>query len=76
MLQTLALADDDVLKDVLFAIGGGVAMLWIIMATVHAITRDRMREGRTREVAAYMAEGSMTPEQGERLLKAKPEESD
>ena len=71
MVHTLAMNDDDIIKVVLFAIGGGVAMLWILMATVHAITRDRLRERTKREVAAYIAEGTMTPEQGERLLKAK-----
>ena len=34
--------------------------------TVRTISRERTR----REIAAYIAEGSMTPEQGERLLKA------
>lgn len=43
---------------------------WILVHyTVKAI-RTASRERSRREIAAYIAEGSMTPEQGERLLKA------
>lgn len=44
-----------------------------IMSVVKSITRlvARLARERTRrEVAAYIAEGSMTPEQGEKLLAA------
>jgi len=34
----------------------------------HADTKER--ESTRREIAAYIAEGSMTPEEGERLLRA------
>ena len=37
-----------------------------ITQMVKAIARERSR----REIAAYIAEGSMTPEQGERLMQA------
>jgi Flp pilus assembly protein TadD len=37
-----------------------------ITAMVTSISRERTR----REIAAYIAEGSMTPEQGERLMRA------
>jgi len=48
-----------------------IATMITIIATVKALTRmvARLANERTRrEVAAYIAEGSMTPEQGERLL--------
>lgn len=35
-------------------------------STIKAISRERTR----REIAAFIAEGSITPEQGERLMKA------
>jgi hypothetical protein len=54
----------------LVIIGGGVIGLWIISATIHAIFKRGMYERSRREIAAYVAEGSMTPEDGERLLKA------
>jgi hypothetical protein len=37
-----------------------------------SISRERTR----REIAAYIAEGSMTPEQGERLMKADKPDGD
>ena len=46
---------------------------WVISIIVSGI-RDskatRQREESRREIAAYIAEGSMTPEQGERLMQA------
>ncbi|MCB9845023.1 MAG: hypothetical protein H6811_03420 [Phycisphaeraceae bacterium] len=53
----------------------GVIFTWIIAATIHAVKRDRQREQTRREIAAYVAEGSMSAEQGERLLAAKPNDS-
>lgn len=52
------------------AIGGGVFALWIFMATLHSTFKRLAYEKSRREIAAYVAEGSMTPEDGERLLKA------
>ncbi|HLO41722.1 MAG TPA: hypothetical protein VK176_11925 [Phycisphaerales bacterium] len=42
-----------------------IAMI-VIARTIRAIARERTK----REIAAYIAEGSMTPEQGDRLLKS------
>jgi ABC-type tungstate transport system substrate-binding protein len=44
-------------------LGSGIKALTTIITTN---SRERSR----REIAAYIAEGSMTPEQGERLMKA------
>lgn len=38
--------------------------------TVGSTIRASAREKTRREIAAYIAEGSMTPEQGERLMRA------
>ena len=35
-----------------------------------AIFTTQAREGSRREIAAYIAEGTLTPEQGERLIRA------
>ncbi len=51
-------------------IAGGVVALWIVCATIHTIFKRSTYERSRREVAAYVAEGSMTPEDGERLLQA------
>jgi hypothetical protein len=48
----------------------GVAVVWIVMGTVTGMVKAVARERTRREIAAYIAEGSMTPEHGERLMKA------
>lgn len=62
------LADDPEI----LAIGGvfTVAIVGIVFGTVTGMIRGLAKERTRREIAAYIAEGSMTPEQGERLLKA------
>lgn len=47
-----------------------IAISAIVMGCLSSIVRSITRERTRREIAAYIAEGSMTPEQGERLLKA------
>ena len=48
--------------------GGVVAIVLIksVASTARSVSRERTR----REIAAYIAEGTMTPEQGERLMRA------
>lgn len=48
---------------------GVIVVVWIAFATVESIMKSLSRERSRREIAAYIAEGSMTPEQGERLLR-------
>jgi hypothetical protein len=56
-----------------FVIGGAflVAIVGILSSAITTSIRTRAREQTRREIAAYIAEGSMSPEQGERLLAAK-----
>ena len=49
---------------------GVVAVIWVIAATIDSIIKTASRERTRREIAAYIAAGTMTPEQGERLLSA------
>lgn len=53
-----------------WTVGGVIIIVWIIAATIESIIKSGSTERSRREIAAYIAEGSMTPEQGERLLKA------
>ncbi len=65
----------DVLKDHGFwVIGGGVAVVAIICGSITSMVSTRARERSRREIAAYIAEGSMTPDQGERLIAAAPKD--
>jgi len=61
------LLDEDIL------IPGGVMLMVVLIVLITSIGKTIARTSRERtkrEVAAYIAEGSMTPEQGERLLRA------
>lgn len=54
------------------AIGGGLlfAFSCVVISTISKTMRNSSHERTRREVAAYIAEGTMTTEQGERILKA------
>lgn len=69
-MWTLALEDGDVLKVITMGIFGLVAVVWIIASSIRGAVVGRAKEASRREIAAYIAEGSMTPEQGEKLLGA------
>lgn len=61
------LLSDDVWTPLLFAAS---VVLIILIRTVGGVLRTASRERTRREIAAYIAEGSMSPDQGERLMKA------
>ena len=58
----------------IFVIGGTIAVVAIVFGTITGMVKAMGRERTRREIAAYIAEGSMTPEQGEKLLKAREPE--
>ena len=58
----------------LFLVGGAIAIIAILVSALRGVFISNAREKSRREIAAYIAEGSMTPEQGERLMKAVPED--
>lgn len=60
----------------IFFVLGIVGIVAIVMGTVSGMVKSTAREKTRREIAAYIAEGSMTPEQGEKLLKAGQSECD
>jgi hypothetical protein len=47
----------------------------ILIRTAGAVVKSVARERTRREIAAYIAEGNMSPEQGERLMKAGRDET-
>ena len=64
MIPTLAMSDDGWLMLCM------VGMVGIVAGTIRSAYCTRCREQSRREIAAYIAEGSMSPEQGERLMAA------
>lgn len=72
MQPILALADE---TESIAVIGGlSLGAIAIVGGYVVGFLRTRAREQSRREIAAYIAEGSMTIEQGERLMTAGEEE--
>ena len=49
---------------------GAVFIVGMILKTITTLVSSVGREKSRREIAAYIAEGSITPEQGEKLMKA------
>lgn len=57
-------------------IGGcSVAIIAIMFGGLKSISRTRAIEDSRREIAAYVAEGSMSPDEAEKLLDAGPRHS-
>lgn len=59
--------EEDVLIPGIIMVG---VVLIVALNVVAGVLKTNARERSRREIAAYIAEGSMTPEQGERLMKA------
>ena len=69
--MTLAAIDDGTLIPLAGMAGGFIiAIVAITVGAAKSIARSRAQEASRREIAAYIAEGSMTPEEGARLLEA------
>lgn len=75
MLTTLAV--DRNLIPLLAIVGGcSIAIVAIFFSMIKSIVVGRALEQTRREVAAYVAEGSMSPDDAERILKASPPKSE
>ena len=69
MDQILELLDDHMYVVVVSLIGL-ILLARSLISAVTSIFTTSAREKSRREIAAYIAEGSITPEQGERLIRA------
>ncbi len=61
---------DDHMYVVVVSVIGVVLLLGSLIRAATAVLTTSTREKSRREIAAYIAEGSITPEQGERLIRA------
>lgn len=75
MEQLMVLAGIDENEITLFVILGCIAISIVAMATVYYHQKNKLREKTKQEIAAYVAEGSMTPEDAERIIKAGNEDN-
>ena len=72
-MLTLANIDGELLIPLVAITGGiGIAIFAIAAGVAKSIARTRATEQSRREIAAYIAEGSMTPQEGAALLAAGP----
>lgn len=69
-ITLLATGASDILP--IIAVAGGLAFAFFISIAgmIQSYARTQQRERTKREVAAYIAEGSMTPDEGERIIRA------
>ncbi|HRP63516.1 MAG TPA: hypothetical protein PK400_09510 [Phycisphaerales bacterium] len=65
---TLGVESQDIAMLMIFGMGGLVLLVWIIAKHVADVLKTRQVQQTKREVAAYVAEGSITPEDAVRLL--------
>ena len=73
IVQTIVENEDTMIPFMIFGLGGIVAVVAIVFGSIRRISMNAEREKTRREIAAYVAEGSMTPEDGARLLSASPD---
>jgi hypothetical protein len=64
--------DSKVFVLIIVALGVMVPIIYTIVSAARSAVVNKEREQTRRELAAYVAEGSMTADEAERLLKAAP----
>lgn len=69
MLTVLAASGEEVMM-MMTAMGGFIAIVAIITTSIERVRIARAREESRREIAAYIAEGSIPPEEGRKLMEA------
>ncbi len=74
-LKAFAADPADFIPYTALVLGFIIAIAWLFLATIESIVKTRSRERSRREMAAYVAEGSLTPEQAEKILVAEPKDS-
>ena len=53
---------------VVFGVGGTIALVAILAGTISSVMKTRSKEATRREIAAYVAEGSIKPEDAVAML--------
>lgn len=73
--EMISALGDNLVVAIVFGVGGIIAVVGILFTTLSGVANTKEREKTKREMAAYVAEGSMTPADAERLLRSdKPED--
>ena len=75
-MQTLITLGAQSTQQIVLIGGLVVAIIVIVLNAIRSMVRERQREQTCRELAAYVAEGSISPVDAERLIRAgRPGES-
>ncbi|MGD9789234.1 MAG: hypothetical protein AB7Q00_06860 [Phycisphaerales bacterium] len=64
------MSSDDVTKIVLIALGVSLMVILVVVKAVQRVSIARAREQSRREIAAYVAEGSITPDDAVKMMNA------
>jgi len=70
MVPTLASDFTDLVPILAISVGGGIAITAIVLGVLKEWLVAKDRERSRREIAAYIAEGSISVDEGERLMAA------
>ena len=70
ILHNITSDEDQFIPLIIFGTGTIIAVIAIVFSSIKRMVVSSNVEKSRREIAAYIAEGSMTPEDGERLLSA------
>lgn len=71
ILTTMGTAGEFMREDIYIPTLIAASVVFVLTVKILGnVVRSNARERTRREIAAYIAEGSMTPEQGERLMKS------
>jgi len=68
--EMIAALGDNFPVMIVFGVMGLVGIVGILFGTLSTVANTKEREKTKREMAAYVAEGSMTPADAERLLRS------
>ncbi len=71
--EMISALGDNLVVAIVFGVGGMIAVVAILFTTLTGVANTKEREKTKRELAAYVAEGSMTPTDAERILQADKE---
>jgi hypothetical protein len=71
---TLAGIDNDLVKLVGIMAVASVVLGWVLISQISSVIRSKHREESRREIAAYVAEGSISPQDAALILSAGPDE--
>ena len=65
----------DLGENIVYLVIGVCVLTGFLTKSLTTIVTNNAREKSRREIAAYVAEGSITPEHGERLIRAEPRQA-